>query len=566
MAYLTGVIGSGTSSEMFPNFGGETGTGATSESAYAKLLSKFKAFVAGEVSEASSGANVGNGAVMHAEPTKDCTTRSWTLTFSSATNFSITATGEATVSGVLAGVAPNRKLAVSAARFTLSVYEGTIPFTSGDTFTFTSTAHGLNAGEGWDVLADTAKGTAPPDYYSDLYTSTLSGAPTGRGAVASVRYYSQAVINTSYFITFSSATAFDVRAVAAPSVVLGSGVVGTLAVIPRLMDILVTQGGTSFTPTTYTGPTPTGGNFFTLAPKLSSAGNPSNLTRVIVFRHRGFDGSYNIYETIAQRVGNNNNRYFLEGYAHSYFDPAVAMLSQQSISPAWRMKLKNPENAESVPYYIVADAMAATILTLPSSTDPQGCHFGMYEAHGAPSECRFPVVVMGCVFSDSTNLDLDSAAGGASGPPMLGSSWEKLAALFQPGGGSGSVWLGNRTDGSAAVGVSAGGASNSALEAFYFMPWAAVGLGSVGSFRIHSGVYGEPGSKKAVFPTFMVVSTSSVNGVAGELHGLFYIDSGATPVNTVALGDTITIDSKVYVVWKLSNKTTVTNSVAVLLG
>lgn len=563
MAYSSGSYTSGTSSEMFPNFGGESGTGATSDSAYGKLLSLFKKFVCGEVSEAVAGANTGTGMVLHTEPTRDVTTNSWTLTFSSATNFAITASGETTVNGVLTGSAPNRKADISAARFTLSVYEGATAFVSGDTFTFNSTASGLNAGETWDVLADTAKGTAPSNYYSDMYTKTLSGTTTSRGDVVSLRYYGQAEINNSFYVTFSSSgTVFEVRRTTAPGTVIGTGAVGgAVLVIPKIMDIAISSGGTAFTNTSYTGPTPTGGNYFTIAPKVSLTTSTSNFTRVMVLRHRGYDGSYNIYETIAQRAGNNLNRFFLEGYCHSDYSSAVAMLSQQNISPAWRIKTKNPENAESVVYHLVADALCAKILLLPSLTDPQGCYFGMYEAHGTPSECRFPVFVGGCVFQDVTTLDLDSTPGTSSGPFFWSS--DKLCYIFPPGGSTGAPWIKGNTSGSA-VGATAGNVNP--LDAFYLMPWESAGAAISSAIRVHSGVYGELGTKKSIMPSSIAISKSDVFGVAGELSGVYFIDSFATVNNAVTLGDTLTINSKTYLIWRFSNLNTVINSAAILLG
>lgn len=564
MAYLSGTYTSGTSSEMFPNFGGEAGTGVSSDSAYGKLLSLFKKFVCGEASEASAGANTGTGLVLHTEPTRGVTTKTWTLTFSSATAFSITASGETTVNGTLTGSAPNRKADISAARFTLSVYEGATAFVSGDSFTFTTTASGLDAGETWDVLADTAKGTAPADYYSDMYTKTLSGTTLSRGGVTGVRYYRQSEINSSFYVTFSSSgTVFEVRRTTAPATVIGTGTVGgATLVIPKVLDITISSGGTAFTNTTYTGPTPTGGNYFTIAPKVSAAGANSNLTRVIVLRHRGYDGSYNIYETIAQRVGNNLNRYFLEGYCHSNYSSSLAMLSQQNISPAWRIKTKNPENSEEVVYHLIADALCAKILILPSLTDPQGCYFGMYEAHGTPSECRFPVFVGGCVFQDVTSIDLDSTAGTSSGPFFWSS--DKLCYLFPPGGATGASWIKGNTSG-AAVGEANGSSSGTPLEAFYIAPWETAGA-AIGVARFHPGVYGELGTKKSIMTTYLNISKTDVLGVAGELSGFYFIDASGSVSNNVTIGDTLTISSKTYLIWRFSNQSTVINSAAILLG
>lgn len=557
MAYTTGSITSGTASEMFPNFGAESGTGVTSDSAYAKLLSLFKKFVCGEASEATAGANTGNGLVLHVEPTKDVTTKSWTLTFSSATAFAITASGETTVNGTLTGVAPNRKAVISAARFTLTVYEGSTPFTSGDTFTFSTTASGLNAGETWDVMADTAKGTAPASYYADLYTKTLNGTTTNRGTISAVRYYSQGIINTSYYVTFTSSTAFQVRPVSSPATILGSGTVGIMLEIPGVMDITVTAGSTGFTTTTYTGSTPSGGNYFLIEPKLTAAGTGSNLSRVIVFRHRGFDGSYNIYQTIAQRVGNNKNRFFLEGYCHSDYDSNVAMLSQQNISPAWRIKNKNPENAETVLYYIIADAMCAKILTLPHIDDPQGCYFGMYESHGTPSENTFPVLVGGSVAQNNTTIELN-AAGSLTTSCAFFFSTSGMSYMFPPGGSSGSSWVEHQGDGDG-VASSAAGNATTALGGFYSLPWDRM-LTSAAGTRIHSGVYGEAGTKKAVLHSTLVVSKDDVSGVAGEYHGVYYIDTNATVNDAVVRGDTITYLGDTYLVWECSNYSELTSA------
>lgn len=575
MVWTNGTLTNSTSGEKYPEFGGESAGTAV----YGKLLESFKSFVCGKVT-APVFTGTGNGFIRSLEVTTATTTKAWTLTFSSATAFDITASGETTVSGTLTGSAPNRYATVAGARFTCRVYEGSTPFVAADNFTFSTTSSALGS-QTWEVIADTANGTGSAvghsgnnagtvmgegsssyvantemgDYLS-IMNVTLSGTTTNRGTLGSIVMYAQSLINAGpYYVTFSSSgTIFTVRDSTGTQIgntgTVAAGVTWEWGAAGSRLKLLVIGGSTAFTDTTFSG-VPTGGNFFTLSAKTSTAASiNSNLTRVVVLKSTGLAGSDTMYYTMAQRVGGNRARFYLEMAISKTYSSSLPTWAQAYMSPIVRMR--HAETGIGVPYYFIATGRHAYILTNMDSVaapDPQAMGFGLLLPHATPTEHAWPAFVGGSVTDTNLSGPIPSSTY-PSGPfwNPVGDSTRSTVYFATPTTGITWGWGANygigiinnllvKTDATAGV-----------ENEYTVSPWDWSDLNPT-TLKFHSGVYGDL-AMKAIFPSIIYTAgLTTVRGVLGEFPGLFFMGAEGG----IALGDTLAAIS--YVVWKVSGVT-----------
>lgn len=572
MPWVTGTLTDTTAGEEFREFNTE----AAGSAVYAKLLSRIKEFTCGYASKPTPGGGLSGasteGFIRGLEVTKDTTAKTWTVTFSSATVFAITASGETTINGTLVGGVA----AVVGARFTCRVYSGSAPFTAGNTFTFTTTPSPLGL-QTWDVISDTAKGSgsycgnddsAAGDWgdYLNLVTVTNNSATATKGTVSELRFYAQEYINQSYYITFSSASACHLRDSAGN--ILVSGTVGTTmeyGTAGSKISLRVNAGSTAFTATTGSYPS-YGGDFFTIVPK-SSSGSASHLTRIVVLRSRGAAGEDEIYYTFSQRVGGSSARFYLGVAIHPSHNPLLGTFSQQYTSSVKRIR-HSQIPAGSVPYYFIASGRHLYVLTLPSSGDPQVLGAGFLLPHARPTaeDQSWPGFVGGTYNSTTTGAG-EAIPSGESGPFFNGSGAAETTAVLSvvlPGTliswGFGANYPGAIVYGSA--GSTAGVVLAETASKCYTHPYNVIGNTNT-IVRIDSGVFGEADDRKAIFPVAVLTNGTSVGGVIGEFPGLFFI--GSTPQNPVNVGDTL--NGGTHVLWKgtSANSSSVNNIAAFAL-
>lgn len=581
MAWTNGTLTNSTAGEKYPEFGGESAGTAV----YGKLLEKFKDFVCGKVT-APVFTGTGNGFIRSLEVTTSTTTKAWTLTFSSATAFDITASGETTVSGTLTGSAPNRYATVSGDRFTCRVYEGSTPFVATDNFTFSTTACALGA-QAWEVISDTANGTGSGvghsgnnagsvvgegsgsytanvemgDYLSILNV-TLSGTATNRGTLGSIVMYAQSIINSGpYYVTFSSSgTVFTVRDSTGTQIgntgTVAAGVAWEWGAAGSRLKLLVTGGSTAFTDTVSpTSTPPTGGNFFTISVKTSTAAAiNSHLTRVVVLKSTGLAGADTMYYTLAQRVGGNRARFYLEMAISKTYSSSLPTWAQAYMSPV--VRIRHAETGIGVPYYFVATGRHAYILTnidSVSAPDPQAMGFGLLLPHATPTEHVWPAFVGGSV-TDTNLSGPGSSASYPNGPfwNPIGSATRSTVYFAIPT--TAITWGWGANYGIQAINVSTvkTDATTGVENEYTISPWDWSDINPT-TLKFHSGVYGSL-SMKAIFPSIIYTAgLTTVRGVLGEFPGLFF--TGAE--GGAALGDTL--DTVGYVVWKASGAVTATD-------
>lgn len=563
MPWVNGTLTDTTAGEEFTSFNLETPGTAV----YGKLLSRIKEHVCGYCTVPTRGGGLTGAAtegfIRGLEPTVNTTAKTWTLTFSSSTVFAITASGETTVNGTLVGGVAT----VSAARFICRVYEGSVPFSSGNMFTFNTVPSPLGL-QTWDIISDTAKGSgsycgnddstaANLSDYGNLVSVVNNSATATKGVLESLRFYDQSAINQLYYVTFSSASAFSLRNSA--GTVLASGTVGTpfsYGVAGAYISFTIQAGSTAFTATTGTYPSYTG-DFFTITPR-SSVGANTHLTRIIVLRSRGLAGEDQIYYTFSQRSGGNGGRFFLEVAIHPSHNPALGTFSQPYMSDRKRIRHSQlPSGA--VPYYIIASGRHIYVLTTPATNDHQVLGAGFLLPHARPTaeDQTWP----GFVGGTYTAVGLLSGAGEVipnvpSGPFFNGGGTAgtppvSTLSVVLPGAlitwGYGANHIGSTIYG---AGSSAGIATSLTAGACYTHPYHLIGS-SAGYSRIDSGVFGEVATRKAIFPVAVLTNGPDVGGVIGEFPGLFFI--GYSTQNPVNVGDTL--NSGTHVIWKGCNNT-----------
>lgn len=557
MPYIRGTFPNNTTGEEFKEFNLE-GAGTA---VYGRLLTKIKAFLCGEASAATlTAVGSANGFIRGLEVKVGATTRTWTVLFTNATEFSITATGETEISGTLTGSAPNRFASVNGARFKCRIYEGSNPFVNGDTFTFTTTSSPLGA-QAYDVISDTAKGSGSfkgaigetPSDYQNLVGVVATSVAVNQGTLRDLKYHHQSFINAKYYVTFrSGGVTFDVRD-STGAIVGGMGTVGTpweWGATGSRFGLTVSGGGVVYTTTTVNGSgIPTAGSYYTITPVSTPLTTDSHLSRIVVLRARGYNNEDTIYFTLAQRSGAASTRFHLELSVHRNHDQNTPTFSQISMSPP--AKIRHSQGAHLVDYTIIGNGRYFYVLTLPSvSGDHQCMGGGLLLPHATPiasEEYLWPAFCGGTVTE-------------ANKPP--GSAWvsgEATLPFFNPQGATGSSTLnvvlpGTNITWVRAINISTATDPNTAPDPRTVtnfartFPWALIGrLGAIGfPVLIDSGVFQQTATLKVPHPGGVCVSNASGSGYIGEFPGLFFIGNSVT-AQDVSAGDTL--NDGAYLVW-----------------
>lgn len=567
MPFASGSISVGdASSAEFVRFGGDLNTPYAFVSDYGVLLEKLKEFLCGKMTKPVAGVgNTGNGTI-HSFDVKNpllAESDDWLITFTDATHFTVEGDSHGAVGGSYELVVPvgmtSKSKVISTDMFQFVITEGSIPFATGDTFTFSTTLSPLGD-QAYEVIADTARGTGGTNnLFKEVVKTEVNGPNTGTVEISTLLYYGQESINQTIYLDFFSATEFSVKD--GDGVIFTTGTVNTLLeyrtpTLSFLLRVTALTGSPTYKaaassngipPTTiYSGDSRTN---FKIYPPRNAAPSDTRITRVLILKATGLAGLDTTYFTFSQRVGGsaNGDRYYLDCALHRMYSPLLRVFQQQRMSPVCR--IKNHQGA-TVDYNFMGDGRSFKVLTELTSQDFQVMAAGLFLPHSTPSSYPWPGFVLGTIGNllftpapgESPVARADETPGFNPGFSSVGSStlWCCLPTGTWKAGKNAVDTAGIANPGSYTINMNM---DPNTFDGVYTDPWVHRQSRPV---KISPEVYGEP-AKKAIYPGIMKFASSTLRGVLGELPGIFFFgQSTTTPVDA---GTTVTIGSDDYLIW-----------------